>query len=231
MKLLKLLPLLVVVAACAPARQPGTVSTSVSADEVSYYPSQSGLTWAYLKPGETENTAPYVVRIEGPSSYQSRVLTAMRFVGRGQERFYYRQFDASGVKLYGEGSPEFYQFIYDSPVQEYPAENTIVVGKTWNGETTAQLVTREGTRRIKYTYIMRVVSKEKFKIRDTEYDAFLILRDNRLEYLNLNAADAAKKEFQPIVESQRVRFVPYIGEIQTREGLVLVDYNFKRKAN
>jgi hypothetical protein len=229
MKGLKFLPLLVLFAACAPAPTPNAISTSVAADEVSYYPSQSGLTWAYLKPGESEATAPYVVRVEGPSSYQSRVLTAIRFVGRGTERFYYREFDNTGVKLWGEGSPDFYGIVYDRPVQEYPAESTIAVGKSWSGDTTAKLTTRQGVYNLRYTYTFRVVSKEKFKIRSTEYDTFLILRDSRLEYTGLSATDAAKPEFRPIVESQRIRFVPFIGEIQTREGLVLVDYNFKPK--
>jgi hypothetical protein len=232
MQLRRFLPLaaaLLSLAACVPAT-PGNATATVTADQVSYYPSQSGLIWAYLKPGEPLNTAPYIVRIEGPSSYNAKVLTGMRFIGRGTERFYYREFDPTGVKLWGEGATDFYQFVYDQPVQEYPAENTLAIGKTWSGESTGKLVTKESTKRVKYTYIFRVVSKEKFKIRDTEYDAFLILRDNRLEYLDLTAAEAAKPEFRPVVESQRVRFVPFIGEVETREGLVLVDYNFKPRA-
>ena len=223
-----LIGLLLSVAACTPPAVQN-VTTTVTSDQVSYYPSQSGLVWSYLKPGEPLDTAPYIVRIEGPTSYQSKVLTALRFIGRGQERFYYREFDQSGVKLWGEGSPEFYQITYDQPVQEYPPEATLAAGKTWTGSTTASLVTKEGTRRVRFTYISKVVIKEKFKVRDTEYDAFLILRDNRLEYLDLSAADAAKPQFQPILESQRIRFVPFIGEVETREGLVLVNYNFKAK--
>ncbi len=226
--LLPLVGLALLFSACQP-QAPGRVNTSVSADQVSYYPSQSGLAWAYLKPEESLATVPYTVKIEGPASVQSRILTAVHFEGRGTERLYYREFDASGVKLWVEGAPEFYQFIYDTPVQEYPPENTLAVGKTWSGETTAKLVTREGERRIKYTYIFRVASKDKFKVGTVEYDTFLILRDNRLEYLDLSPADAAKPQFRPVVENQRIRFVPYVGEVQTREGLVLVDYNFKRK--
>jgi len=227
-KILPLIAVLLSVAACVPPAVQN-VTTTVAADQVSYYPSQSGLVWSYLKPGEPLDTAPYIVRIEGPTSYQSKVLTALRFIGRGQERFYYREFDATGVKLWGEASPEFYQITYDQPVQEYPSEATLAVGKTWTGSTTAQLVTKEGTRKMRFTYISKVVTREKFKIRDTEYNAFLILRDNRLEYLDLTAAESAKPQFQPILESQRIRFVPYIGEVETREGLVLVNYNFKAK--
>jgi hypothetical protein len=231
MRFSKVLPVLglLALAACAP-RAVDNVTTTVTADQVSYYPSQSGLAWSYLKPGEPLNTSPYIVRTEGPTSFRSKVLTAQRFVGRGQERFYYREFDATGVKLWGEGAPDFYQIIYDNPIQEYPEPNTLAVGKTWNGSTTAALETKEGTRRVRYTYIFKVVSKEKFKVRDTEYDTFLILRDNRLEYLDLSAADAVKPQFQPILESQRIRFVPFIGEVQTREGLVLVDYNFRARS-
>jgi hypothetical protein len=231
MRFLKALPVLALIglAACAP-RSVDNVTTTVTADQVSYYPSQSGTAWSYLKPGEPLNTAPYIVRTEGPTSFRSKVLTAQRFVGRGQDRYYYREFNASGVRLWGEGSPDFYEIVYDEPIQEYPAENTIAANKSWNGTTTATLTTKEGARRVRYTYIYKVVNKEKFKIRDVEYDAFLILRDNRLEYLDLSSADAVKPQFQPVLESQRIRFVPFIGEVETREGLVLVDYNFRARS-
>jgi hypothetical protein len=46
------------------------------------------------------------------------------------------------------------------------------------------------------------------------------LRDNRL--------DAVDGKSEPVVEAQRIRFVPFIGEVRTREGLVLLSHNLKR---
>jgi hypothetical protein len=195
------------------------VTTSVSGDQITYFPSQSGMVWKYLVANEKLDTVPYLVRVEGPLSLDGRVFTGIRFYGRGQDRVYYRTFDERGVQLHAELSDNFYKLVYDNPIQEYPPQKDVIVGKRWNGTTTAVL--SEGKlapRKIRITYQYSIVSKEKFRILEADYDAFLILRDTRVE--NLDGSGA-------VSEAQRIRFVPFIGEVQTREGLVLVDYSFR----
>jgi hypothetical protein len=212
--------LLLVVVACAPSQSP-TVGGQTTGGAVSFYPSQSGALWQYLKDGERADSTPYALRVEGPQSFNGRVLTQMRFLGRGQDIYYFRQFDERGVQLIAQGSKDFYELVYDTPVLEYPAQKEFVVGKTWSAVTFATLsIPKQSPQRLRYTYSFRVAAKEKYKVGATEYDAFLILRDNRLE--------AVDGKTEPVVEAQRIRFVPFIGEVQTREGLVLLSYNFKR---
>lgn len=214
------LGVLLTLAACAP--QPTRVTgQSGSGAGVAFYPSQSGAIWQYLKDGERSDSTPYVLRVEGPQSYNGRILTGMRFIGRGQDINYFRQFDERGVRLIAQGATNFYDLVYDDPILEYPPEKELVVGKTWSGVTTATLTqSRQAPQKLRVIYSFRVAAKEKYKVGDITYDAFLILRDNRLEDLSGRA--------EPSTESQRIRFVPYIGEVQSREGLVLVNYNFKK---
>jgi hypothetical protein len=212
--------LLLWLGACAPA-QPPTVGGQTAVGTSSFYPSQSGALWQYLKEGERADSTPYALRVEGPQSFNGRVLTGMRFVGRGQDIYYFRQFDERGVQLIAQGSKDFYELVYDTPVLEYPPQKELVVGKTWSAVVLATLtVPKQSPQRLRYTYSFRVAAKEKYKIGTTEYDAFLILRDNRL--------DAVDGKSEPVVEAQRIRFVPFIGEVRTREGLVLLSHNLKR---
>ncbi len=214
------LALILLLVACKP--EPARVTSQAGTTAaVAFYPSQSGAIWQYLKDGETTDTAPYYLRIEGPQSYNNQVYTGMRFIGRGQDIYYFRQFNERGVYLIAQGANNFYELIYEQPILEYPPQKELVVGKTWSGTTLGTLTpSKQAPQKIKYTYQFRVVSKEKFRIGTTDYDAYLILRDNRIEDLTGKA--------DPVIEAQRIRFVPYIGEVQTREGLVLYNYNFKK---
>jgi hypothetical protein len=215
------LGLVLALTACAP--QPATRVTGQTGNgsSVAFYPSQSGAIWQYLKEGERADSTPYAVRVEGPQSYNGRILTGMRFIGRGQDISYYRQFDERGVQLIAQSAPNFYDLVYETPILEYPPSKELVIGRTWSGSTLATLtIPKQAVQRLRYTYQFRVVAKEKYRIANTDYDAFLILRDNRLEDVNGKS--------DPIIESQRIRFVPFIGEVQTREGLVLISYNFKK---
>ncbi|MFN3267308.1 MAG: hypothetical protein ACK41E_10785 [Deinococcales bacterium] len=211
---------LLMVVSCAPASPP-TVGGQTTGGTVAFYPNQSGAVWQYLKDGERADSPPYQLRVEGPQSFNGRILTGMRFLGRGHDIYYYRQFDERGVQLISQGSTNFYELVYDTPVLEYPPQKELVVGKTWSAVTLVTLTqARQPAQRLRYTYSFRVAAKEKYKIGNTEYDAFLILRDNRLESVD--------GKTEPLIEAQRIRFVPFIGEVRTREGLVLVSYNFKR---
>jgi hypothetical protein len=215
------LGLVLALVACAPQTPTRVTGQTGTGSSVAFYPSQSGAIWQYLKDGERGDSAPYTLRIEGPQSYNGRILTGMRFLGRGQDISYFRQFDERGVQLIAQGSTNFYDLVYETPILEYPPQKDMVVGKTWSGTSNATLtIPKQAVQKLRYTYQFRVVAKEKYRVATTDYDAFLILRDNRLEDLSGKS--------DPVIESQRIRFVPFIGEVQTREGLVLINYNFKK---
>ncbi len=214
------LGLVLALAACAPQTPSRVTGQTGAGANVAFYPSQSGAIWQYLKDGERNDSTPYTLRIEGPQSYNGRILTGMRFIGRGQDISYFRQFDERGVQLIAQGSANFYDLVYETPILEYPPQKDLVIGKTWSGTSNATLtIPKQSPQKLRYTYQFRVVAKEKYRVANTDYDAFLILRDNRLEDLSGKS--------DPVIESQRIRFVPFIGEVQSREGLVLINYNFK----
>jgi hypothetical protein len=213
--------LVLMLAACAPQTPTRVTGQTGTGAGVAFYPSQSGAIWQYLKDGERGDSTPYTLKIEGPQSYNGRILTGVRFIGRGQDITYFRQFDERGVQLIAQGSPNFYDLVYETPILEYPPQKELVVGRTWSGTSNATLtIPKQTPQKLRYTYQFRVVAKEKYRVVNTDYDAFLILRDNRLEDLSGKS--------DPVIESQRIRFVPFIGEVQTREGLVLINYNFKK---
>jgi hypothetical protein len=221
---LKLIPMVLLMAACAPAVKVDPVESVTQQNEVAYYPSSTGLVWQYLLEGEVPGSiAPYELKIEGPQAIDSKVVTAFHFVGRGAERWYYRDFNKDGVFLVAEGTPNFYEVTYTPGIQEYPNQGRIIVGNSWNGISsmkisTPQVKNREAT----LTYQYRVLAQEKLEINKIAYDAFRISEDKRIA-LGGNEKD--------LTESTLIWFVPKIGEIQ-RSNLsdgkrILVARNFK----
>lgn len=220
----KLIPIVMFLAACTPAVKPDPVDSVTQQSEIGYYPSSTGLVWQYLLEGEVPGSvAPYELKIEGPQAIDSKVVTAFHFVGRGAERWYYRDFTKDGVFLVAEGTPNFYEVSYNPGVQEYPNQGRIIVGNTWSGVSrmkisTPQVKNREAT----LTYQYRVLAQEKLEINKVAYDAFRISEDKRI---------ALGGDEKDLSESSLVWFVPKIGEIQ-RSNIsdgkrILVARNFK----
>jgi hypothetical protein len=220
----KLIPMIVLLAACTPAVTPDPVGSVTQQSEIGYYPSNTGLTWQYLLEGETPGSiAPYELKVEGPQAVDSKVVTAFHFIGRGAERWYYRDFTKDGVFLVAEGTPNFYEVTYTPSVQEYPNQGRIIVGNTWSGVSSMKISTPQVKQQpATLTYQYRVLAQEKLEINKVTYDAFRISEDKRI------ALGGGQKDLS---ESSLIWFVPKIGEIQ-RSNLndgkrILVARNFK----
>ncbi len=222
--ILKLIPVILLLNACVPPAKPDIVTSGTQQAEVDYYPSSTGLVWQYLLEGDVPGSVPpYDLKIEGPQAVDSKVVTAFHFVGRGAERWYYRDFNKDGVFLVAEGTPNFYEVKYNPGVQEYPNQGRIGVGITWGGISNMKISTPQTKNQdATLTYLYRVLSQEKVEINKIVYDAFRISEEKKI---------ALGGDQKDLAETSLIWFVPKIGEIQRsnlRDGKrILVARNFK----
>ena len=201
--------------ACMPVAQAPVprLQARVVGVEPTFYPSATGLAWAYLKDNDPVNAPTYELRVEGPSVFRGRQLTAMSFVGRGSNDTYYREFGPAGVRLHARVTPEVVTVTYDPPLQEYPPQDRLVLGGAWSGRSTITVEYPDRAAETVVTeYTYRVLAEEKLDIAGTVYDTFLINLEQKL-----TPGEATV---------QSIRFTPAIGEVRTKEGLLMVGRNF-----
>lgn len=220
MKRLALLGLLLALAACVPQNSNPTPTTPTTRIDTAnaFYPAQVGLEWTYLPVDASSVDPPYKLSIDGQAPFNNQLAFRYRFFGRGQQRVYYRQSDAAGVRLLG-----FEEIVtntvtrFDPPIQEYPPQANLTVGARWGGLTrfTVDLSTNgkasrfaEGT--FEYTYT--VLARSTVKVFNNSYDVLRISLERKP-----NQGDAERYE---------IWFVPNVGEIRTQEGLQLLQRNF-----
>ncbi len=210
--------LLLGLSACTPKTSgPGpTVQTSTPVSTVSFYPSQAGLAWSYLPEGEPTSAMPYVLRALGPSIYANQTVQALQLTGRGADQTWYRTFSADGVKLLGLRKPGV-NVRLDPPWLEYPAESAWKVGLTWQGVSNIAIsgddgkVQAQGT--LNYSYTVQEQRQQ-----DTpagKFEVWVVTRQ---------VSDTVGGLFPA---TQQLWFTPYVGEVRTPEGLLLVGRNFK----
>jgi hypothetical protein len=206
--------------ACGPAETgpPPRVGTGVITKEQStFYPATPGLSWTYL-PAAADgsidpNAAPFELRVEGQRAFKGKILTGMRFFGRAGDRVYYREFTNGGVLLYGWDSPDFVTVTYDPPILEYPPEGQLVKGFTWGNESKVTTTLQKGQETVlKISERYRVLGTEKYKVGDVTYDTVVINYEG-----NLSSGERL---------SSVIYFAPKIGEVRTKEGLILFRRNF-----
>jgi hypothetical protein len=211
--------LLLLLAACAPRATEPQTHTAIIQGPVGFYPSQPGLDWIYQPQRASLADPPFRLSIIGPTSFAGQPAIRFRFSGRGQERNFFRQVGPTGVRLLG-----FEEVISNStvrfnpPLQEYPAENTLVLGARWGGVSRLESqivvnnqVTQTAAISLEYTY--QVVGKTNVTVGAGAFEAWRIT-------LQIKPA-------QGDVENFEIWFVPGVGEVRTREGLLLVDRNFR----
>lgn len=220
----RLTPLLLIglLGACVPQANnpvPNPVPNTRIDSPVAFYPVQVGLEWTYLP----ENSAPtgpgYKLSIAGQTSFANQVVYRYTLAGLGKAREFYRQVDASGVRLLGYlDIPTNITMRFDPPIQEYPPSSNLTVGARWGGLSrySATLTvdgksTPYGEGSFEYTYT--VLGRSTVRVFDNAYDVLRIALERRP-----TSGD---------IERAEVWFVPNVGEIRTQEGLQLLGKNFK----
>jgi hypothetical protein len=207
----------VLLAACAPQTGSG-VNTATIQGKPAFYPSQIGLDWVYLPQRSPTSDPPYRLSILGPGSFGGQPAIRYRFSGRGQERSYFRRIGSNGIQLLGfEETVTSSVVRFTPPMQEYPAEATMNVGARWGGTSRVESeiiaggrVTRLADSSITYNY--EVVGRTNVAVGAGSFEALRI--------------SLRIKPAQGELEVYEIWYVPYVGEVRTREGLLLVGRNF-----
>lgn len=220
-QLLALVPLLFLFA-CAPAAEPGRVSVTQLAEEVSFYPQETGATWQYLPDGERLDARRIIQRVEGPTMISGERYTLWRLVGQGLDVASYRQYRPDGVFLSREVRPGT-QIIFNPPLQELPAPGSLREGATWGGETTASLYFPEADPEnqrtqfpISYRYV--VVDRRPVAVIAGQFEVFVI-----------NFESETRNDQGDVIDSvrQEIWYAPFVGEVRTENGFLLVETNFR----
>lgn len=161
---------------------------------------------------------PYNYSNLGRTIFNNKNVEAAVMRGRGAEQTWYRTYNSKGVNLHGFSKPGA-MLILDPPLLEAPAEKAWRVGLIWQGKSNFKLfddngeIQSEGN--MNYKYVVqdrRVVTTPAGKFR-----VWMVTRQMN---------DSVGGMFPA---TQQYWFAPYIGEIKTAEGLLLVDRNFKSK--
>lgn len=183
--------------------------------EVGFYPALAGLEWTYVPEGEAVTAPPYRVRIEGPASFLGQEALRVYVGGRGEERRYYRQV-GRGVRILGFEDPSA-RVSFTPPILEYPPEELLEVGYRYGGKTEVKVELLppsgppEPLAQGPLSYTMEVLEKRTVQVPAGTFQVYRIrqtYKDDRGETL------------------YEVWFAPYVGEIRTREGRILVETNF-----
>ncbi len=220
-------PLLLLLAACAPRTAEPQTNTAIIQGPVGFYPSQPGLDWVYLPPRASTGDPPLRLSIIGPTTFEGQPVIRFRLSGRGLERSYYRQIDASGVRLLGiEDFDRLQVARYTPAIQEYPPQASLAVGARWGGQTrevielrSGNQVTRVSDRVLDYSYT--VLGKSNVTVPAGSFEVFRI----GLEYRDPRNPN--------LRENFELWFFPGVGEIYSsvnfadQGGLSLIDRNFK----
>lgn len=209
--------LLLVLAACAPTAQEGQVTVQQLTEPISFYPSQAGARWEYLPDRARLSDPVTVVQVEGPTVLENEVWVAWNARGRGLDQMSYRQARPDGVFLVREerlGTT----FTFDPPLQEFPPQGQLRVGATWSGQTTVHLSADQGKqqRDLPFDYVYTVVDQRTVNVPAGEFEVFVIDFTTRSYDDEGNLVDQL---------TQQTWFSPYVGEVRTRTGQVLIASN------
>jgi hypothetical protein len=205
---------------CFPMQEPvkppkPPVESGVVGGKSSFYPNEAGLTWQYIKESTSADAPKYKLEILGPSLFHGRTLTAIRFVGNASDQTYYREFSSTGVKFYGFSIAQTGDVTFNPAIQEYPAANDLKIGSTWGGETTVtepNLADPSKPKSYKISYTYTVLARQQFKVAEKVYDTY------RIAYEVISSPTQRS--------TQTIHFTPSVGEVRTKEGLLLLDKNF-----
>lgn len=209
--------LLLVLAACTPTAEEGRVAVEQLTEPISFYPFQAGARWEYLPDRARLSDPVTVVQVEGPTVLDNEVWVAWHVRGRGLDQMSYRQARPDGVFLVREERLGTV-FTFDPPLQEFPPQSQLRTGATWSGQTTVHLSADEGNqqRDLPFDYVYTVVDERTVTVPAGEFEVFVIDFTTRTFDEEGNIVDQL---------TQQTWFTPYVGEVRTRNGQVLVASN------
>ncbi|MDT7909787.1 hypothetical protein [Thermus sp.] len=210
-----LMALALALAACAPQVTQAPEARPLL-EEKAFYPASTGLEWVYVPEGEPISSPPYRMRVEGPAAYEGQEALRFRVFGRGEDRTYFRQVGAFGVRLLGFQEPSA-RVVFSPPLLEYPPEALLAPGQRWGGSTEVrvELLTPSGREPLAQgtlAYEMEVLEEREVRVPAGTFRIYRIrqtFRDSRSQ------------------DIREVWFAPRVGEVRTREGRILVERNFR----
>ncbi len=205
--------LLLLLSACAPRAVP---EARPLLEGVGFYPALTGLEWVYLPEGEPLDRPPYRVRVEGPAFFEGEEALRFRSTGRGEDRVYYRQVGAFGVRLLGFQDPSA-RVVFRPPLLEYPPEALVAPGYRVEGraQVRVELLAPGAVDPLaqgELRYALEVLETREVRVPAG------VFRVYRLLYTFQDPKGQAVYE---------VWFAPQVGEVRTREGRVLLGRNFR----
>ncbi len=205
-----------VLISCAPSPA-GRVEVDQFAGSVSYFPMETGISWAYLPEGASLDSFQVQVSVAGPTVIDGDIWIASQIFGAGLRGVRYRQYRPDGVFILREIAPGT-QITHEPPIQEYPASESLRVGMSWGGDTRSTILFTDRNQTVAFdvNYVYTIVDRRKVRLQAGEFEVFVINLTGRRFDENGSIAE----EF-----SHDVWFAPYFGEVRTREGYVLVSSN------
>lgn len=220
--LVRPLAILSLLAACAPAPAE-RVSVVQTTRPPTYYPHPTGAFWRYLPEGEAEDVPALVQQVEGPTVIGGERLTAWRATGRGLETRTYRDYRESGVYIARETGPGYVTTI-SPPIREWPQAGTLRVGSSWGGEAVATVTFTEADAQeeVRLEYRFEVVDERSIETTAGAFEVFVIAFESRSYGPDRQTEETLRQE---------VWFTPFVGEVRTDNGLVLVETNVSPDAD
>lgn len=207
--------------ACTPRTAgPGpVVQGSTTAQSVSFYPREAGLSWSYLAEGESAGASPYTLRTLGPTLFGSQTVDATVLSGRGADQTWYRTVGEGGVRLYGIRKPGV-TIRLEPPWQEFPAPGSWRLGLTWQGSSQVTILGDDGKVQAQGTLNYSYLVQEQRRVSTPAggFDVYVVTRQ---------ISDTLGGLFPA---TQQLWFSPYVGEVRTPEGLLLTGRNFSARA-
>lgn len=206
-------------AACTPtAGSDERVEVQQLSEPITYYPFQTGAAWQYLREGDRLNDPRASTVIDGPTIVGAEVWISFTKTRPGYQERGFRRVTPAGVFLHSRVVLGLTTVTYDPPLQEFPAEGALRVGSQWSGETTVTM-TNQGrperqTQDVQYVYT--VVDRRNVNTPAGPLDVFVIDLTSRV----IGEDGAILEE-----ETSQTWFAPFIGEVRTNQGWVLVDSN------